>query len=137
MKTIYLTLLLAIGVMGCQKAKENTMMVGGACSYKAYMNKIKIISIEENNATEACQKSVNLSYEILKPAEDLPVSPRKTLHYQVSKEYMIKKGFDIGTEHMLKISTITSGTCTPIMEKIMGLDVMTFKKKCQEKDSEK
>ncbi len=131
MKKSYLLLIYSMIFMGCQGTKNN-MMVGGSCSYKNYINSIKITSIKENNSTEECKKSIKIRYQIIKKAENLPVTPRKIAIYKVSKKYLIDKGFNIGSVHNMQISIIKSGTCTPVIEKIIGIDEFAFQKKCKE-----
>lgn len=135
MKKRYLFLISAIVfVTGCQKTqdvKEDTMMVGGACSYQDYINKVKIISIKEKSNTQKCQKTVDVKYEVIEKAKDLPNPPHGILTQRVSKAYMIKQGFDIGTTHSMKSSIIKSGTCDPIIEKLIGIDEAKFQKECK------
>jgi len=132
MKKGYIFLLLSIIFWGCQDTKSVEPMVGGACSYKDYANSIEIVSLLENNATQECEKSVDIKYEVVRKAQDLPVTPRGTITYRVSKEYLVTKGFDIGSVHDMNISVIISGTCTPVIEKIIGIDETDFRQHCQE-----
>ena len=142
MKKFYTILLLPIIFIGCKETtsikpkvdtKPEVMMVGGECSYKHTTKQVKIIAIEEKQSKDLCQSSVNIKYELTEKTEKLPVTPRGEIKYNLSKEYMVKKGFDIGTTHQLKISTIESGTCSPIIEELVDLNLSDFRKWCKEK----
>jgi len=143
MKKSYLILLFSIVIIGCNETKdikptlikrdivkEDAMMVGGSCSYKDYMSKVKIVSIEESG-THSCQKSVTIKYTFIEKAEGLPISPIGEVKYPLSKAFLITEGFAIGTVHSLKTSTIKSGSCTPFIEEINGVDVSKFRKECR------
>jgi len=108
-----------------KKEDTNISVVGGKCSYDSYLNKIEIISIEELTQNNS-KKRVKIEYEIIQKAPNLPISPKNNITYNVSKEYLIEKGFDIGTLHDLNISIIKSGTCTPVIEQIVGLNEADF-----------
>jgi hypothetical protein len=144
MKNIYTILLLPILFIGCNettttiKPKVNTvpetmMMVGGACTYKDTLQQVKIIAIDEKKDKDLCKNSVVIKYELVEKVENLSVVPRGEIKYNLSKEYLIAKGFDINTIHILKISTIKLGTCTPTIEKLTDINISDFKKWCKEK----
>jgi len=135
MKNIYSILLCTIVFVGCKEAtnikapidtEPKEMMVGGACSYNESTEKIKIIAIDETKSKNICQNSVKIKYKLIDQ------TAVKNINYKVSKEYMTTKGFTVGTTQIIKTSTIKSGTCTPIIKEIIGLDKYTFQKECRD-----
>ena len=107
--------------------QNERMVVGGACSYEDYTKEVIMVSIDEVEKINGCEVSINLKYKIIEENGQTYFATKK---YPISKAYAIAEGFDVGTKHTLAVSSITSGTCTPYIDELKGIDVSKFTKEC-------
>ncbi|HHB94477.1 MAG TPA: hypothetical protein ENK88_04960 [Campylobacterales bacterium] len=114
MKKIYGLIFISIVTLCSQEQDVNLSieqeqeptLVGGSCSYRDFIATAKIISTDGQIKYRFNEMSILPRY--------LNTHTTYTISYRdISKEYTLNNSLTVGSLHTLKISEITSGTCSP------------------------
>ncbi len=136
----FLTSLLLI-MQGC--SEPIIPVVGGSCNYKSSVETVEIISISDVNSSDrayiSCEQNAVKVMFTFKPSSTLgsmlnsnmPWSLYDTVGQYTSAKYIESKGLTIGSRHKVKVDSITSGACTPILFKFIDVDFLDRENHCK------
>ena len=118
-------------------------VVGGSCKYKSSVETVEVVSISDanrsNSAYLSCDKHAVKVMFTFKPSStlggmltpDRPWSLYDTVGKYTSAEYIKSKGLKVGNTYKVKVDTISSGTCTPILFKFVDVDFSDKENYCK------
>jgi len=139
----YVVISLMLILQGCNNPVVDPV-VGGSCDYKSSMESVEIVSISDvnksNGAYVSCDNSpVKVMFKFKSSptlkgllSSDKPWSLYDTLGKYTTKAYIKSKGLTVGSQHKVKVDTITSGTCTPILFNFVDINFSDRENYCKE-----
>jgi len=134
MRTIYLIISMIL-LTACQNSsnqEEEIPTEGETCQYESHIEQATISSFEYIENQSQCDNAVHIHFTLeesptIEYTYNMPYSGILT-----SEMYFESKGLTVGSTHDINVSTITTGTCSPITFEFVDINLSDMENYCIE-----